>query len=133
MSEQAHPEKQINFRYSIAASTSIELSYEMDHDARLTEGFMHFPPGCNSLVEMRVLVGSGSARKQVTPINNDFIALDDATYHFVLDQKLERKEKVFVEISNYDQDNAHAVSAIISYVTEEAVPEESEPSRRRRV
>jgi len=137
VSRQTNPEKQINFRHTVEAATSVELSYEMDRDSRLTEGFMHFPPGCNSLVEMRVLIGSGSAKKQVTPINNDFIALDDATYHFVLEQKLARKEKVFVEISNYDEDNDHAVSTIISYTTDEEAVTSEEPGpsqdRRRRV
>jgi len=131
----ANPEKQINFRSTVLASTAIELSYEMDQDARLTEGFLSFPPGANSLVEMRVLVGSGSAKKQITPINNSFIALDDATYPFILDTKVAHKEKVFVEISNYDEDNAHAVSAIISYVDEATISDEAQEQstgRRRR-
>ena len=136
MTPPSHPEEQVNFRISIEAVTQRELSYEFDKDVRLSEGTMHFPPGCNSLVEMRVLMGTGSARKQITPINDQFIALDDAVFHFLLDQKLARKERVFVEVANYDEDNPHIVSTIISYIDEKTASDdegqEQATGRRRR-
>lgn len=109
------PSSQINYRYTIPAGAVRELSYEMKKDAILTEGFMHFPPGCVGAVQIRVLLERDKFGniKQVTPVNDDYVALDDATYPFVLDEEIEKGDKVIVQIRNTGA-NEHTVSAIIT-------------------
>jgi hypothetical protein len=112
------PAKQINFRYNIEPSKGVELEYEITEDGWLTEGFMHFPDGCNALVHVRVRLGISGTIVQVTPIENDYIALNDANFPFLIDYQVHKKDKILVEIINYDSVNPHQISVIITWASE---------------
>jgi hypothetical protein len=94
------------------------LEYEITEDSWLTEGFMHFPDGCNALVYVRVQLGISGTIIQVTPIEDDYIALNDANFPFLIDRQMRKKDKIIVEIINYDSTNSHQISVIITSSTE---------------
>jgi len=82
---------------------------------------MHFPSGCNALVQVRMLLGIGGTQIQVTPIDDQFIALDDANYPFIVDREVSKDDIIYVEINNYDSVNAHQISVIVTFSTVRAI------------
>lgn len=119
------PEEQINFRYAIAAQTTAELHYRVKDPGMLTAGFIHFPPGCQALVRVRVMVGrkKGSEAIKITPIDDQYIALDDANYSFNLNQKVYRGDNIIIQLGNYDKDNPHTITVLLSKVKDLTVVE----------
>lgn len=109
------PSEQINIRYDCPASTGVVLRWEIRKDGWLTDGFMHFPPGCNALVQVRMMLETGGRRIEVTPIQNQFIALDDANYAYPIDIEVKMRDAVVVEINNYDAVNPHQISVIVNW------------------
>lgn len=115
------PAEQINFRYDVPEATEVQLAYRLKKDGWLTDGFMHFPLGCNALVQVRMLLEIGGVLKLITPIENEFIALDDANYPFLIDRGISRLDRIIVEIRNTDEDNEHQISVIITWSSERVV------------
>jgi len=112
------PAEQINFRYNLPASTGVRLLYRLKKGGYLMEGLMHFPAGCNALVQVRVMLGIGGQQIQVTPIDNQFIALDDANYRFIIDRRVSKDDIIYVEMNNYDAVNTHQISVIVTLSSE---------------
>ena len=111
------PSEQINIRYDCPKSTGVVLRQEIRKDGWLTDGFMHFPPGCNALVQVRMMLETGGRRLEVTPIQNQFIALDDANYVYPIDIEVKMRDAIIVEVNNYDSVNAHQISVIVNWST----------------
>lgn len=110
------PYEQINFRRTVDPLTGVVLRYELTRKGRLSSGFVHFPSGCNGLVYVRVLITSKKQYiKQVCPIGDEYIALDDANYPFHIDQPVEAGDLIFVEIYNHDATYQHTISTIITF------------------
>jgi len=112
------PSRLINFRYTVPASKGVELEHEIKEAGYLADGFMHFPDGCNALVHVRVRLAIRGTIIQIAPIEDDYIALNDATINFRIDEKVEVKDKILVEIINYDSVNPHTISVIITWSKE---------------
>lgn len=121
------PSEQINIRHDCPDSTGVVLRWEIRKDGWLTDGFMHFPPGCNSLVQVRMMLETGGRRIEVTPVRNQFIALDDANYAYPIDIEVRKRDAIIVEINNYDSVNSHQISVIVNWSTTRVpgVPEEA--------
>lgn len=111
------PSEQINIRYNCLKRTGVVLRQEIRRDGWLTDGFMHFPPGCNALVQIRMMLETGGRRIEVTPRENQFVALDDANYAYPIDIEVKMKDAIIVEINNYDSVNAHQISVIVNWST----------------
>ena len=76
---------------------------------------MHFPPGCNGLVKIKVGVGN----REVT----DWIALDDTTQVFEMHEDVMEGERVWAEIRNEDTTYPHRPAVIISLIKKPEVIE----------
>jgi len=111
------PSEQINIRYNCPASTGVVLRQEIRKDGWLTNGFMHFPPGCNALVQVRMMLETGGRRIEVTPVEHQFIALDEANYAYPIDIEVKMKDAIIVEVNNYDSTNDHQISVIVNWST----------------
>lgn len=68
---------------------------------------LHYPNGCNSLVEIVCYIN----QLQVLPITG-VIALNNATVIFPVNRKIDRSDKLRVLIANKDTVNEHTPSAI---------------------
>lgn len=116
------PAEQINFRYEVPESTGVQLLYRLKRAGWLTEGMIHFPTGCSALVQVRMLLGLSGKLIQVTPIENQFIALDGPpNYVFPIDRQVAVNDEIWIELNNYDGTNHHQISVVISWATERYV------------
>ncbi|MBA7708871.1 hypothetical protein ES703_117776 [subsurface metagenome] len=76
---------------------------------RITSVAFHYPEGCDALVE----VAFGHKDTWVMPGKVDtFIALNDATPVFVVNEPITKGEELWMIVRNGDGGNAHSVSVI---------------------
>lgn len=119
----------INFRRNVLAGTGVELRYQMKRKGWLTTGLMHFPAGCNSLVQVKVSLirrETPLVKEEIAPIDELFIALDDTTFPFIVDQKVTLNDEIVVEIANTDGANPHQISVIMTWASIRSIPEIAE-------
>jgi hypothetical protein len=81
---------------------------------------LHFPPGCNALVEVFLNIGS----KQILPspargtgAGNVGIALDSTTQSFNISEKVDKNDPIELVVINHDNTEEHTISAIL-YISE---------------
>lgn len=96
---------------------------------------MHFPPGCNSVVLVRIMLQldrKGNVQ-QMTPVDDKYIALDDANWEFTLDERVKKEDKVLVEMINQGAQE-HQISVIVTqeYPSPERMVEERKKEGERR-
>lgn len=82
----------------------------------VNSAILHFPSGCNSLVE--VFINLKSNQILPSPVmggttSNVGIALDDTTQSFNVNIPIERGDPLEVVINNHDEDNDHTNSIVI--------------------
>lgn len=80
-----------------------------------TRILIHFPAGCQSLVEVFVYY----KRHQIFPWGTTGIALDDATQTFVISQEAIKNEPLEVLLINHDNVNPHTIVTTIQVVENE--------------
>lgn len=80
----------------------------------IKEVTIHWPPGCLTLVDVRVLHGTVQFCPEV-----GYLALDNATPTFFFNERIETDEELIVEIQNADDTNAHTITAIINIEKDE--------------
>jgi hypothetical protein len=125
------PAEHINFRYTVPAATGVQLAYRLKRSGWLRTGFIHFPSGCNALVYVRVLLEAKGVLRQLAPIENEYIALDDANFPFEINTQIAKDERIIVDIENYDDTFPHQISIIIAWASEVLEPLRDEELRRR--
>lgn len=109
------------------------LAYTLLDDGTLTNGFLHFPSGCAGTVLVRVTLlrqGHG-AIEPLTPING-FIALDNSSWEFILEEDVKRDDEILVDIENFGQ-AAHTVSTVITHWYRSPTQKETETKTRGRL
>jgi len=104
----------LNFRKTIPPLTQEEESKPSPATGIIKQIVLHFPPGCNSLVEVKVYHGS----KQILPEKGG-IALDDATPTFGANEPVKIGDDIRVVWINHDDTYEHTISAIV-YIEETA-------------
>ena len=98
---------------------------------------MHFPPGCNSVVLVRIMLQldrKGNVQ-QMTPIDDQYIALDQANWEFTLGDNVKKEDKVLVEMINQGAQE-HQITVVVTQEypsPEEMMKERKEESERRRL
>lgn len=98
----------LTFRKTILAAQSDEQDRRVGVKGIIIAAFMHFPPGTNGLVEVRIVLGGTDAI--VPSQENTFIALDDETFPATgLSIPVSPGSIVRVEWFNYDGAFAHTV------------------------
>jgi len=100
---------QIKFQETLQPLTGDKFTKVCPFDAIISSICFHFPPGCNSLVDVSV----GHGEKQCFP-REGYIALDAATPVFPTNERVIRDEELWCEIRNGDSMNEHSISVILT-------------------
>jgi len=100
--------QQINFHETVQPLTGVRLEEYIPLDGIISSVSLHFPGGCNALVDVAV----GHSSKQFLPIGG-FIALNDATPVYPTSEKVSRQETVWCVINNTDA-LQHTVSIAVT-------------------
>lgn len=76
---------------------------------KVTRALMHFPAGCQTLVEAIV----NYKRHQIFPYPPGGVALDDATETFTINQEVLKGDPLEVLIINHDSVNPHTITVTL--------------------
>jgi len=102
---------QVPFREQVPAATEREYEGLTPCKGFITAIIMHWPPGCNSLVQM----AAGLKGNWLVPSEEgQYIALDAATLTFGMRVPCGDKERVWVVMRNTDGANPHTPSVIFN-------------------
>jgi len=82
---------------TILAGTQAVVASDCPVDGQITTITLHFPNGCNALVELSCFVN----QEQILPVSG-FVALNDATKDFPIFKKVTKKSRLRVQIANAD-------------------------------
>jgi hypothetical protein len=92
---------------TVPASTEVTLSERSPVKGTVNFITLHFPDGCNALVEIRCYIGG----RQILPVSG-FIALNNTIKDFPVFEKVDLNQGLRVTIANRDSVNAHTPSVI---------------------
>lgn len=104
--------EQIPFAFNLAPLQGVTLRQPAPFSGYIKEVTIHWPAGCNALVDVRV--GHGVSQfTQFCPIQG-FLALNDVTptYHF--NEWVGKDENIMVEMRNTDAVNPHNITVTAS-------------------
>ncbi|MCD6493919.1 MAG: hypothetical protein J7K36_09045 [Archaeoglobaceae archaeon] len=99
----------INFRKTVSPLTADSDTKTAYLDGAITEIILHFPPGCNALVGVKVFLNT----RQILP-QEGVIALDNATQSFKLFVPCKKGDIIRVDWENHDDTYSHTVSVIVN-------------------
>jgi len=101
--------EELVFRQPVANLTTGRLMQNSPITGIAHKVLIHFPAGCNSLVEVFV----NYKRSQIFPYGTTGIALDDATHNFAINQRVTKDEPLEVVVINHDTVNPHTIVTTI--------------------
>jgi len=107
--------KHIPFKQTVEPLTGYELEEDIPFDGYITAVLMHFPDGCNALVDVAVNV---EHQRVIPERENEFIALNDATPIFQCNFPVRAGNRIITYINNHDDTYPHAISVIVTIKTE---------------
>jgi len=96
---------------NVPLNTGMILTQRPPFDGYIKELKIHWPPGCNGFVDVRV----GHGPKQFCPVEG-FLSLDNVTPTYPFNEYVVHTENIWVEIQNTDGLNAHTISVMINIV-----------------
>lgn len=99
----------IVFRQNLAPLQGVRLQEIVPFAGEISQVSMHFPLGCNSLVDITV----GHGNTQFCP-QNGTIAKDDANPEYFFHEGVTKDEQVWCEMANGDGINPHNVSVEVT-------------------
>jgi len=102
---------QINFRKTVQPLTEESMVKTSPITGTIKQVTMHFPPGCNSLVEVKVYHGS----KQIVPEMGG-IALDNATPTFIVEEPVKQGDAIKVFWINHDDTYEHTITVVVGII-----------------
>lgn len=100
--------EQIPFSYNLAALQGVMLNEHAPFSGYIKQISIHWPPGCNALVDVRV----GHGTKQFCP-NEGYLALDNVTPTYPFNERIADHEEIWVELRNTDGVNSHAITVTV--------------------
>ena len=111
----AMPERteQVTFQQTLAPLQGVRLVDTVPIDGKIKSVAIHYPLGCNALVD----VAFGYKTRQIIPTEG-FIALDNATPVFPVDEIVTRNEVAWCIMANTDAVNPHTPSLIVTITGE---------------
>ena len=113
------PAEVLNIRQVAASQQSYVLSEQIPKDGYLSKGLIHFPPGCIGLVYVRVSVEVRGSFRAIAPRDDaernlpQYIALDNFTVSFPIEEEVNKGGRIQVEITNYDTVNPHTITVLV--------------------
>lgn len=102
-------EAQVVFRETVQSGMGMRLTKDFFSAGRITQILFHFPPGCSSLVEIKLFKNE----QTFYPISGT-LALDDATPVYYVDADYYAHEPLTVEVLNKDSQNPHTPSVAVT-------------------
>ena len=115
---------QLNYRMTASPLTEERETKYSPLTGTIKSAILHFPPGCNSLVEVFIF----HKTKQILPEGRIGIALDGATQIFSINEPVKEKEPIEVRVINHDDTWEHTITCVIEI---EGTPLEVVPVPRR--
>jgi hypothetical protein len=103
--------REFRIQQTVPAATGVILNQMPPFDGYIREVKIHWPPGCNAFVDVRV----GHGTKQFCPFEG-FLSLDAVTPTYPFNEYVEHTENIWVEIQNTDGGNPHTISVMINMV-----------------
>lgn len=105
----------IPFSKAVAKLSEETVARVVPYDGKITQVSIHFPSGCNSLVEVRLyLVNLGGNVEYIVPSKDEeYIALDDVTQPFNINYPIKKDSTLKVDIINHDSVYSHTITAIV--------------------
>lgn len=100
--------EQMPFTYNVLATTGVILTEDAPFSGYIKQVSIHWPDGCNGLVDVKVLHGV----KQFCP-NDGYLALNDATPTYPFNEWVYDKEPIRVEIHNAGGLDHHITIVVI--------------------
>ena len=107
---------QYTIRKNISTLSEEKASDRIENSGTITQCVMHFPPGCNALVEVRMLHNG----KAICPVDG-YIALDETTPVFGLLEPCREGDTITAEFINHDESYEHTISVIVSIESEKHI------------
>lgn len=106
--EEEYCEIEINFREQVPSGQGVRVTEAYHQPGKITQIMFHFPPGCNALVECRLL-------KDLNPFYpvKGFLALNDATPVYYVQADYYANEPLTFEVLNRDSDNPHTPTCTV--------------------
>jgi hypothetical protein len=102
--------EQVNFRQVLAALQGVRLTEIVPIDGIITSISLHFPLGCAALVNIAV----GYQTKQILPMMQGFVALDNATPVYPINERVKKNDTLWCVMTNGDAINAHTPTVAIT-------------------
>jgi len=100
--------KSITFVYTVESGKGVRLEEPSPVTGFISEVTMHFPDGCNGLVEMALFYKD----RRIFPIKG-YIKLNNATPTWTVYHPVRKGEPIWVEILNRDSLNPHTPSVTV--------------------
>jgi len=100
--------EQIPFAYNLDPLQGVTLMEYAPFSGYITQVSIHWPEGCDALVDVRV----GHGTKQFCP-DTGYLALNDATPTYPFSEWCEDREEIWVEMRNGDGANSHAITVTV--------------------
>lgn len=102
--------EQIAMSYTLPPLTGVHLEEAIPIKGTITSIVLHYPGGCNALVDVSV----GHGERQLCPSGIGMVALDGATPVIPVSEKANIDDVVWVEMSNGDGANSHTITVIMT-------------------
>ena len=107
--------REVNLRASVQPLTGTRVKKPSPLTGKMVQLITHFPDGADALVDMAV----GHKDTWILPNEVDtFLALNDATPVFTVDESVEKGEEICMILRNTDGVNAHAISCTVTIIGE---------------
>ena len=101
-------EIEINFREQVTPGQGIRLTESYHQAGKITQIMFHFPPGCNGLVEVRLLKDGDP----FYPVKGN-LALNNATPVYYVQADYYPNEPLTLEVLNRDAVNPHTPTCTV--------------------
>lgn len=103
--------RQMTFKKTVEPLTGYDLKDEVLVDGVIEEVLMHFPDGCDSLVDIAV---DYEGERVIPEDRGKYIALNDATPVFKSNTPVLMGKEVWVTVNNYDDTFPHTVTVVVT-------------------
>lgn len=100
---------QLNFRQTVSSTSDAYEIKSSSWTGTIKNIIVHFPPGSNALVEVKVFHGS----TQILPEKGG-VALDDATPSFGVERWIRLGDPIRVDWINHDDTYEHTISVVVN-------------------
>lgn len=119
MAEMA-PVKTLNYRRTVPPSTAVIISKTPHLKGTVKKLTGHWPSGCASLVWIAFYITTRRIWPKDTALPVDrYVALDDTTKEWDINEPITKGDVLEVEMINYDIGNPHTPSIILSVEMED--------------